>query len=632
MVSIKHLILNLLKQLLVVFVFYTISRILFFYFNRNTFQDLAFLDLFKLLFFGLRFDAFSICVTNALFILLAILPFKFQEQKIYKKTLFYIFIFLNSFSLLLNFIDFVYFPYIQKRSTYDVIHLIFGSQTEFFKLLPFFLLENWFLIIIYCVLIFVLIKVYQKIEQSIKIKTVEKNLKFSLINTLGFLAIASFTVLGIRGGLQRVPIVFLDAALYTSQRYIPIVINTPFSLIKSAELNQIESLHFFEEKELKKYSTQIIKGDTATFKNLNVCVIILESFSKEFTKYGNRKSYTPFLDSLISVSTYYNNAFANGKSSINGIPAIISSMPTYMDDPYLNSTYSNNTLNGLPLLLKQKGYYTSFFHGATNGSMNFNSYAKSAGYDIYFGRTEYDNDLDYDGQWGIWDEPFLIRMAKEIKTFKAPFFTTVFTLSSHHPYKVPEKYKNKFPKGSLEIHESIGYSDYSLRSFFDHIKNSHWFQNTLFVISADHTAVSEDSFYGNSIGQYSIPIIFYRPGQKGEIINKNIQQIDIMPTILDLLNYDKTYFSFGKSVIADNNLPIVYYNSPNYNLINDSIVYLFNHFKITEAYNFKADSNLSHPLQRKNLKKEFDATNYIKALLQNYNNNVLNNKTFYNNQ
>ncbi|MFO0322824.1 MAG: LTA synthase family protein [Bacteroidota bacterium] len=345
----------------------------------------------------------------------------------------------------------------------------------------------------------------------------------------------------------------------------------------------------------------------------------------------NRKSYTPFLDSLISVSTYYNNAFANGKSSINGIPAIISSMPTYMEDPYLNSTYSNNTLNGLPLLLKQKGYHTSFFHGATNGSMNFNSYAKSAGYDIYFGRTEYDNDLDYDGQWGIWDEPFLMRMAKEIKTFKEPFFTTVFTLSSHHPYKVPKKYNNKFPKGSLEIHESIGYADYSLRSFFNHIKNSHWFQNTLFVLSADHTAVSEDPFYGNSVGQYSIPIIFYKPGQKGEIINKNIQQIDIMPTILDFLNYDKTYFSFGKSVLAVGNLPIVYYNSPNYNLINDSMVYLFNHFKITEAYNFKADSNLSIPLQGKYLKKELDATNYFKALRQNYNNDVLNNKTFYNN-
>ena len=75
--------------------------------------------------------------------------------------------------------------------------------------------------------------------------------------------------------------------------------------------------------------------------------------------------------------------------------------------------------------------------------MNFNSYAKSAGYDLYYGRTEYNNEEDYDGQWGIWDEPFLMNMTKEISKIKEPFLTTVFTLSSHNPYKVPKKYIEK---------------------------------------------------------------------------------------------------------------------------------------------------------------------------------------------
>jgi phosphoglycerol transferase MdoB-like AlkP superfamily enzyme len=629
MIANRPLILNLIKQLLVVFGIYSITRVLFYYFNKSSFQDLPSTEFIALLFYGLRFDAFSICATNSLYILLAILPFNFQKKPIYKKTLFYIFITTNAVAILLNFIDFVYFPYIQKRTTYDVTHLIFGGQTDFIKLLPYFLLDNWYLIIIYATIIFGLIKAYKYFEKCTELNITNIDFKSVFFSTSSFLIITGFTVLGIRGGLQKIPIVLLDAALYTTQKYIPIVINTPFSLIKSAELNQINTLTFYDEFELKKISTQIIPADTGEFKKLNVCVIILESFSKEFTKAGNRISYTPFLDSLISVSNYCNNAFSNGKTSINGIPSIVSSMPTYMDDPYLNSTYANNTLESLPKLLKSKGYHTSFFHGATNGSMNFNSYAMSAGYDTYYGRTEYNNENDYDGQWGIWDEPFLVNMTKELSKMKEPFFATVFTLSSHNPYKVPAKYKGKFPKGKLEIHESVGYADYSLRQFFYEAKKTEWYKNTLFVLSADHTAVSEDAFYNNSVGQYAIPILFYRPNQQPLVLTKTVQQIDIMPTILDILNYDKPYYAFGKSILSPKSNPVVYYNAPYYHLINDSMMYIFNGYKVIEAYKYRNDSLLSKPLQGLYLKEETIVTNYIKALTQSYNNDVIANKTYY---
>ena len=80
--------------------------------------------------------------------------------------------------------------------------------------------------------------------------------------------------------------------------------------------------------------------------------------------------------------------------------------------------------------------------------MNFNAFAKCAGYDIYYGRTEFNNDTHYDGQWGIFDEPFLVNMVSEISNYQTPFLTTVFTLSSHNPYKIPSKYHDKFPKGN----------------------------------------------------------------------------------------------------------------------------------------------------------------------------------------
>ncbi len=630
MISIKPLVFDVLKKIGIIFFMYTICRFLFYIINKNSFQDLPPSELLAIFVYGLRFDAFSICTTNSLYILLAILPFKFQQKKSYSKFIFFLFILINSLAILLNFIDFSYFPYTKKRTTYEVTHLIFGGQTEFIKLIPHFLIQSWYLIIIYTFIIYFVIKTYNQFEKTKQIILIPIRSISILTSSLIFLLASSLTILGIRGGLQKVPIMLIDAALYTSQKNIPIVINTSFSLIKSSELTQIEPLSFFKENELKTYCTQIIPADTGNFKNLNVCIIILESFSKEFTKAGNHKSYTPFLDSLISKSTYCSNSFANGKTSLNGLTSIVSSMPTFMSDPYINSSYANNKLESLPLLLKEKGYHTSFFHGATNGSMNFNAFAKSAGYDIYFGRTEYNNDTDYDGQWGIFDEPFLLNMASEISKYKEPFLTTVFTLSSHNPYKIPNKHKGKFPKGNIENLEALGYADYSLRQFFNEAKKRDWYKNTLFVLSADHTAISNDAFYNNSVGQYAIPILFYRPNQQPIVLTKTVQQTDIMPTILDILNYDKPYYAFGKSILSPKSIPVVYYNAPYYHLINDSMIYIFNEYKVIEAYKYRNDSMLSKPLQGLYLKEETIVTNYIKALTQSYNNDIIANKTYYN--
>lgn len=629
MISIKPLVKDLIKKISVVFLIYTICRFLFYLINQNSFQNLSNTELIGLFFYGLRFDAFSICATNSLFILLAILPFTFQNKKTYSQLLFYLFISINAFSMLLNFIDFSYFPYTKKRTSYDVTHLIFGGQTEFVKLIPHFLIQSWYLIIIYIILIYFMVITFKNFEKTKQYIAIPISLKSGLVNLFTFLFVSGITVLGIRGGLQRVPIMLIDASLYTNQKNIPIVINTPFSLIKSGELNQIEPLTFYKEEELKTYCTQIIPADTGEFKKLNVCIIILESFSKEFTKAGNHKSYTPFLDSLITKSTYCSNAFANGKTSLNGMTSIVSSMPTLMSDPYINSSYANNKLESLPMLLKEKGYHTSFFHGATNGSMNFNAFAQCAGYDMYYGRTEFNNDTHYDGQWGIFDEPFLINMVSEISKFKAPFLTTVFTLSSHNPYKIPSQHRNKFPKGHLENLEALGYADYSLRQFFNEAKKKDWFNNTLFVLSADHTAISNDAFYNNSVGQYAIPILFYKPNQKPDIIDKPMQQINIMPTILDILNYDKPYYAFGKSVYSKTTEPVVYYNGPYYHLINDSLTFIFNDFEVVEAYHYKRDSALSLSVKGKYKEEEIDNTNYLKAFIQSYNNNVITNNTHY---
>lgn len=626
--SYKPILKNLAKQILFIFFLYALCRFLFYIINRTYFSDISGIELTSLFFYGLRFDVFSIASLNALYLLMSLLPFKFYYSKPYQIILSSVFIVFNTFGLLLNFIDFAYFPYIQKRTTYDVVNMVFGGQSDIMKLIPQFLMEFWYLVILFFVVVWALVKVHQRIKRKDQPIEVKASIKLAGGYILIFVAIVSSTVIAIRGGLQRIPIVFLDAAIYTSPKYIPILINTPFSILKSAELTEIKALNYFDDNTLTSIYNPIHQPDSGTFRNYNVCVIALESFSKEFTGISNRKSFTPFLDSLMKQSVTFSNGISNGKTSINGIPAIMASMPCLMDNNYLNSIYSNNVIQTLPNLLKTKGYHSVFYHGGTNGTMNFDSFSKLAGYDEYYGRTEYNDEKEYDGQWGIWDEPFLKRTVQEMSKLKQPFMTSIFTLSSHNPYKLPAAYEGKFDKGTMEIHQCIGYTDYALRCFFNDAQKQPWFDNTLFVLCPDHTSISNDPFYSNIIGQFSIPILFYKKGITPKMETKTVQQIDIMPTVLNYLHYDHPYYTLGNDMFSDKKQPVIYYNSPTFYCVDDSLFYIMNDYNFVESYNYRKDSLLKQNLINTSNNKTL--LDFCRAYIQTYNYGVINNKTSYN--
>ena len=109
--------------------------------------------------------------------------------------------------------------------------------------------------------------------------------------------------------------------------------------------------------------------------------------------------------------------------------------------------------------------------------MGFDNFAYAAGIDEYYGMNEYVKNKDFDGNWGIFDEEFLQFYATKLNSFKEPFVSSVFTLSSHHPYTIPEKYKGKFRKGPLKILEAVSYSDFSLRQFFKTASKMSWYEN-----------------------------------------------------------------------------------------------------------------------------------------------------------
>ena len=538
----------LVKRLGIVLVLYSICRLLFVAFNYTYFNDLEFSELARLCTAGIRFDLSAIAYSNLAVIVFHLIPYAGRTSAGYQRFLKFLFYASNLPALFMICADFVYFRFIFKHSTADLFTLI-STGDDFVNLFPRFVRDYYYLVLIYIALIALAEFLYRRVLLPKAPPNRLSGLRPHFAHFALSLILGGLTAVAARGGLQTKPISMITSALYAQAREVPIILNTPFCIIRTLKRKDLTDEIRFPPEKLASIYTPIHPARGGRMKTQNVVVIILESFAREFVgSLNGNQGYTPFFDSLVSKSLVFDRAFANGKNSVDAIPAVLASLPSLMKSSYLFSSYSGNKLTSLPNILKTVGYSTAFFHGGLNGSMDFDAFSKMAGFDAYYGRTEYNNDADYDGHWGIYDEPFLQFTLQKINAMPQPFLGSVFTLSSHYPYQVPDHLKGRFRKGPLKIQEAIGYADFALKRFFEEAAKQPWYENTLFVLVADHTPEPETDEYQSSVGIYEIPILFYRPnGELKEHRQEIFQQIDILPTVLDLLNYPKEYFAFGES-------------------------------------------------------------------------------------
>ncbi len=621
-------------RLALMLLLYGILRLGFYGFNMAQFPQVSFSELMYMMAGGVKFDIVALLYINILYILLVSFPVPFKYNPLFSKISKWVFVVSNSIGIALNLVDFAYYPFTLKRTTGTVFGQ-FANEENLGKLFLDFGLEYWYLVFFFVLIVWGLIKLYDLVQVE---KPAVFNWKFYSAQLLLLLTVAFLFVGGVRGGWAHStrPITLSNAGDYVkSPEEMNIVLNTPFSILKTLKAVSLKEEHFFSDQELNAmYPVVHQPKDSAQFKKLNVVLLILESFGKEhigfFNKYldnGTYKGYTPFLDSLIEQSYTFTRSYANGRKSIDALPSVITGIPS-IGEPFVLSIYSGNKTTSLAKLLSDEGYETSFFHGAPNGSMGFSAYMQLAGIKHYYGKNEYNNDADFDGIWGIWDEPFMQYMAKQMDQMKEPFFSSFFSLSSHHPFKVPEKYVGKFPKGTLPLHEPLGYADHALKEFFQTASKSPWYNNTLFVICADHASMSHFKEYNTMPNSFAIPIVFYYPGGelKG-VSDKLVQQIDIMPTVLNYLQYDKPYFSFGFDAFAPDRNNFVVSNIGNiYNFFMGDYFMTYGDKEVKSVYNLKADKFLEHDLKGKDPQVQDSLMKHLESFMQQYNNRMIHNK------
>ena len=618
----------LVKRFLLLLLLYSALRILFLLFNTDYFSGLGWADLILSFVHGIRFDISTIVILNVPVIVLHFLPFPFFYSKVYQKLIKAVFLVINIPCILLNCIDFEYFGFTFRRTTYDILGIL-PRGGDLLNTLPVMVKDFWYILIIWLALSFLLFKFYTRISKNHFAKY--KLQKGFIIQRIALhVFFLGLTVTGFRGGIQFKPLNIISAGQFNSAKAAPLVLNTPFTIIKTYGDKELPELKYFSQAEAARIFTPLHHYENGNpQRRLNVVIIILESFSKEYTGANkNGKSYTPFLDSLSTRSLFFTHAYANGKRSIDAIPAIIASIPSLSQDAFISSPYSTNAFDNLASLLKKKNYSTAFFHGGNNGTMGFDHFAHNAGFEKYFGRNEYHNDADFDGTWGIYDEEFLHFAAGEMDKMRQPFFACVFTLSSHHPYSIPSKYKGKFDKGTLPIHESIGYTDYSLKKFFETIQAYPWFDSTLFVITSDHTALSSYPFFHTWAGMYAIPVLYYCPATlPAATTSVTTQQCDIVPSVLHYLNFNEPFMAYGNSVFdsAASHFSVTMHNNL-YQVIENGFSLLADTSGTIALYHFTTDSLLSVDLSDKEIMIKQTMERKLRAYLQQFNYGMIHNQ------
>ena len=620
---------------------YLFLRVLFVIFNNDLVQVYDLENFLFLSVLGLRFDSSAIAYSNLLFIFFSVLPLSFlrvQKHHFFSALLYFA---SNSIFLILNFIDFAYYRFNLNRMMGNFLESI-SKENNKLKLIFHFLIQYSNLVLLFLLFLFTWIGLFRLVK--VKKEKIENNKVYYLSSIFGILISSALIVMMARGGDFRKstrPITLIDSMDNLSKPvHSDVVLNTSFTIIRTWGKNSFKKSTRFNDFEVASIVKPIKNyNEREVIKKPNIVIFIIESMGREYwgelnknRNIKNFKSFTPFLDSLSKHSLTFPNAFATSRKSIHAIPSVIAGVPSF-EIAYTSSYYSRQKLESLVSISNALGYDTAFLHGAKNGSMGFQGFANTLGYDNYYGLDEFNNDNEYDGFWGIWDEPFLQFSKSVLDNKNEPFLATIFTLSSHEPYIIPDKFKGMFDKGYLPIHKCVGYTDYSIRQFFKSIEKSSWFENTIFIFTSDHTNQSYYKYYQSTVNRFATPLIIYKKNSdfKG-VDNRLASHLDIYPTVAELIGYKKPFRSWGRSLFSGKNEPpftINYFGGGAYLSMDENFICVYDGNKAIGFYNL-SDLNLEENLIQNKNQNMLRLEKKTGLFLQDYFNRIINNKMYYN--
>jgi phosphoglycerol transferase MdoB-like AlkP superfamily enzyme len=523
-------------------------RIFFWIYNQRFFPLTTFSEKLSILAAGLRFDASSVSII-LLPCLIIYTIYQLTAKPIWLKLKLLLLRLFGFLFIALSLFDAGYYSFSFQRSSAEMFQFT-SDSLRVFQTAP----ASYTGLFIFAVLLMIAfhfllkrLSVFMKITSPVRIPQVVISIPLILL-----LAVC------IRG-LNARPLSPLSVSLYTNANYSSIVTNTfqtmLYSFFKKPGNNWGAPKSYYTLQTVVETVPYVQQFPNADETKTNVVLFIMESVSRAYLEKGNaQKASTPFLDTLMANSLVCANAYANSSMSVSGIQAILSGIPCLYDYNIDNSPYYQNFSRAMPTVFKERGYGTYFYYGANKDHFGFEKLSRRFGVDHYISEEAFNNPAEHNGYWGINDSAFFRFTAEQIAKQPQPFFTTVFNISTHYPYVIPEQYRSVFPKGNTAAAQSVSFMDQALKLFFDEAKKNSWYQNTIFVFTADHWNKEDPTLKADGSGVYQIPLFIYKPdGSLKQTITDVTDQVSIFPTLMQLTGYSKKFNSFGTSIL--NNQP-----------------------------------------------------------------------------
>jgi phosphoglycerol transferase MdoB-like AlkP superfamily enzyme len=611
---------------------YELLRLGFLIANRQYFTGVAAGEVLWAFVYGLRFDVSALLMLNGVIILLYNLPGFPARHQWYSKTLLVLFWAANLAGIVLNLADYGYFGFTQRR----LMRELFAMPREIMEMVPSLIGGYWYLFLLLAVVLALFI--YSSLKYF---KWLDKNVayKFNIFSeSLSFILITGLAVLGIRGGLQSKPI-RQNHAFFSGNRVTGyLALNSTFTVLRSLSQPKLQEYQFMPRQEAQKLVEAALRDSNETMvdgeypflrrkrfpvpeKKLNVVIFIMESWpAGQIGAISGGPSVTPFFDSLARHGILYTNFLANAQRSLEAVPAILTSIPAfYNNNSFINSQSEMDRVLGLGHILLKRGYTTSFHHGAKVGSMGFDAYARTAGFLHYYGKEDYPGLADslQDGTWGVYDEEFFLDALSRFDKFRKPFASVIFSLSPHDPLKIPKYREALFSefKDDDKFHRALRYSDHSLKVFFERAAKSDWYGSTIFIITGDHPY---HSMRNDFTSIFHVPLLIYRPeGLKPSRNGGIASQVDILPTLLDLLDCSTVHASMGSSLLPDKkgHYAVAAYGAQ-FAVFGDSLVLVSDLEKINGLFEYKKDVGLTNDLQKVRSGEAEKMFSYLHAYIQ----------------
>lgn len=568
-----------------------IGLILRFYFYSSALEQIgaeSSARLFVTFLHGSRFDLNAIVYTNIIF-LLFIWSNKFRQSRYTAGA----FALLNTVGVFLHLFDIEYFNSYGKRLDLSFLAAVGGTKSvvalEALKVyLPILVISTVCAVIFYYV--------FRK-NYSFKVRPLSRiqiGVYIGLTLVLGMLAV--------RGGVQKRVLSKQHTLLYAGGNgaLAQLTSNTVHNLIRSKLRPEFPSL-------LVKSAFADSKPDNLNFKDLNflnkkpknIILIFIESLSSESVKrleVDFKKVFSADSEEFLDTPRLY----ANGELSMDAITSVLFGLPSYFDVHVFKSKYVNNELYGIGTVLKEEGFSNFFIHGAEEGTQYFDVISKAAGiFDFYSVRDRYEAPKKDLALWGVHDEFLYNKSLEIISEYKPPFFGTLFTTSSHMPFKGTPNNLSGLETIDDDYFASIDYAVDSMTDFFKKVKKEDWFEDTLFVVTGDHSPPLLTEWNMNKSSRFKLPLAMYLPGSNlGTFdLKKNVQHIDLPVTFLNLLGIKPPKWSvYGESIFTPKGTsPVVYTDRGGMTFIRDDRVdrYVYDltkHSAFVEEGEFKIET------------------------------------------